>query len=276
MAHFFASDVHLRDDHPERDQRFRHFLEGLTSADSLVVAGDLCDFWMGARKSNRQLTGYPSLRALAEFRRAGGSLAILPGNHDHWLQPFYRNALGATLLVEPVDLLIEGIRIRLVHGHRLGARRLWKAGMESQAFFRAFGWLPGPFARPLDRVLIWKNERGLLADEERHLAVYRTYAASCRDFADIVVIGHVHRVVDEPGAGPRLIVLGGWQCRSSYLRIDEGGATFRVISEGSPMADCDNANATSLRPPAGSDMNDWTTPLAAAYSPPHTTLDDPR
>ena len=76
--------------------------------------------------------------------------------------------------------------------------------MESHAFFRAFGWLPGPVARRLDRLLTWKNQRGLLADEERHLRVYRDYAASCRDSADIVMIGHVHRAVDEAGESPRL------------------------------------------------------------------------
>ncbi len=278
MAHYFASDVHLREDHPERDQRFRRFVEGLSRTDSLVIVGDLCDFWMGARKSDRQLAAYPSLRSLAEFRRAGGSLTILPGNHDYWLQPFYGNVLGATLLPDPADLLVEGLRIRLAHGHLLGARRMWKAAMESRAFFRAFGLLPGPFARPLDRVLCWKNERGLLADEERHLAVYRTYAASCRGVADLLVIGHVHRAVDEPGAGARLIVLGGWQHRSSYLRIDESEAIFRVIPDGKTTAGRDDANASSTAsgPLAESDTNAWTTHLAAASGSPRMTLDDPR
>lgn len=280
MAHYLVSDVHLREDHPERDARFRRFLEGLTPADSLVIGGDLCDFWMGARKSACRLAEYPSLQALTEFRRAGGSLAILPGNHDHWLQPFYRDTMGATLLQEPVDLVVEGLRLRLVHGHRLGARRLWKAGMESHAFFRAFGLLPGPFARPLDRVLIWKNERGLLHDEERHLAVYRTYAASCRDVADLVIIGHVHRAVDEADSRshPRLIVLGGWQYRSSYLCIDEAGAAFRVIPDGPTTAEqaATDTPAPGLPAASSSGTNARTIPLAAACGPPRTTLDDPR
>jgi UDP-2,3-diacylglucosamine hydrolase len=165
-----------------------------------------------------------------------------------------------------------------VHGHLLGARRSWKAAMESHAFFRAFGLLPGPFARPLDRVLIWKNERGLLADEERHLAVYRTYAASCRAVADLVVIGHVHRAVDEAPSRPRLIVLGGWQHRSSYLRIDEGGATFRVIPDGESTTNRINAEAPASGPPAGSDSgtNLWTNSTAVACAPTRTTLDNPR
>jgi UDP-2,3-diacylglucosamine hydrolase len=230
VAHYFASDVHLREDRPKRDARFRSWLGGLKSSDALFIVGDLCDFWMGSRESQRRLAEYPSLRELAEFRRRGGSLAVMPGNHDFWLCPFYQHALGAEIIEEPADRMIYGLRVRMVHGHRLGARRLWKAGMESRAFFRSFGWLPGPIARPLDRVLTWRNERGLGEDEERHLRVFRAYASSCRDMADLVVIGHVHRPVDEAGtAGPRMIVLGGWQSRSSYLKIDESGASFHVV-----------------------------------------------
>ncbi len=178
MAHYFASDVHLREDHPERDRRFRDWLGQVSSADDLVIVGDLCDFWMGARSSAKRLAAYPSLKVLADFRRGGGSLAIMPGNHDDWLCPFYERELGARIITEPHDMTVHGLRLRLVHGHRLGARRLWKAAMESRAFFRAFGWIPGPIARELDRVLAWKNQRGLLDDEERHLKVYRQYAAS--------------------------------------------------------------------------------------------------
>src|SRR5262249_12684082 len=139
----------------------------------------------------------PSLGALAEFRRQGGSLAILPGNHDAWLCSFYTRELGAGILTEPYDLTIHGLRVRLVHGHLLDARQFWKAWMESHAFFRLFGLLPGPIASGLDQLLTWKNQRGLLADEERHLRLFRTYAGACRDSVDLFVVGHVHRAVDE-------------------------------------------------------------------------------
>ena len=60
------------DDRPERDRRFRAWLDGLTPDDALVIVGDLCDFWMAARQGERRLAGYPSLQALADFRRRGG------------------------------------------------------------------------------------------------------------------------------------------------------------------------------------------------------------
>ncbi len=249
MAHYFASDVHLRFDHPERDRRFAAFLTRLIQGDALWIVGDLCDFWMGARYSAAELLRCESLRALAQFRQGGGALAIMAGNHDTWLGPFYADYLGAALIAEPYDLESFGLRIRVVHGHLLGARRPWKAWMKSRAFFEAFHRLPRPIAAQLDRALSCRNERQLDADEERHLRVFRGYTAACRGSADLVVIGHVHRAVDEPCPSPRMIVLGGWQHRSSYLKVDASGAGFHVeddlshgaarrLQAGSPSPTC--------------------------------------
>jgi UDP-2,3-diacylglucosamine hydrolase len=228
VAHYFASDVHLRFDQPDRDRRFSRWLDRLGRDDELVIGGDLCDFWMGARSTEDELLKCASLGALAEFQRQGGVLRIMPGNHDAWLCPFYERRLGAQIITEPYDTNIHGLRIRLVHGHLLGARRRWKSWMESRAFFDAFNWVPGPLASMLDHVLEWRNDRGLEADEARHLRRYREYAAECQGNADIVVVGHVHRPVDEPESHPRLVVLGGWQHRASYLKTDDSGATFHI------------------------------------------------
>ena len=132
MAHYFASDVHLRFDQPDQDRRFRAWLSGLTPEDSLVIAGDLCDFWMAARLGERDLLRSESLRALASFRRRGGALAIMPGNHDAWLCPFYENALGALVISEPYDLTIHGLRFRVVHGHLLGRGGPGNTGLKAR------------------------------------------------------------------------------------------------------------------------------------------------
>jgi UDP-2,3-diacylglucosamine hydrolase len=245
VAHYFASDIHLRFDRPDRDRRFHSWLSRLNRDDSLVIVGDLCDFWMGSRRRDFDLNRCQSLRALAEFRRQGSSLAIMAGNHDAWLCPFYQDELGAQILTEPHDMTLHDLRIRLVHGHLLGARRPWKALMESRAFFEGFGYVPGPIARVMDRVLAWRNERGLEADEERHLRVYRAYAAAHRGSADLVVIGHVHRPVDDVTSVPRLIVLGGWQHRTCYLKIDSAGASVHVERDG---AESSGATVSSHHP----------------------------
>jgi UDP-2,3-diacylglucosamine hydrolase len=228
VPYYFVSDIHLRNDRPDRDRRFLAWLRRLTPADNLVIAGDLCDFWMGARRAWDNPLASKSLQSVAQFSRQGGALAIMPGNHDEWLCPYYETELGARIIAQPFDMTVHGLRLRLVHGHLLGARRAWKSWMESRAFFNAFAHVPRPVARRLDQILAWRNLRGLEADEARHLRVYRQYREHCRGSVDIVLFGHVHRPVDETDHGLRLIVLGGWQHRSSYLKIDETGATFYI------------------------------------------------
>jgi UDP-2,3-diacylglucosamine hydrolase len=245
VAHYFASDVHLRLDCPERDRRFGQWIARLGADDELTIGGDLCDFWMAARPTGQNLSGCASLRALANYRQSGGTLRIMPGNHDLWLCPLFERELGAEIITEPYDVTIHGLRIRLVHGHLLGARRRWKSWMESRAFFDAFGHFPSPVARALDFALAWRNERGLLADEERHLRSYRRYADGYAGTVDIVVVGHVHRAVDLAETSPRLIVLGGWQRRTSYLRVDESGATFHVEHDDT-TGQCATAAAAAL------------------------------
>ena len=66
----------------------------------------------------------------------------MPGNHDAWLCPFYQSELGAQIVPDPYELTIYGLRLHVVHGHLLGARRAWKALMESHAFFAGFGRVP--------------------------------------------------------------------------------------------------------------------------------------
>ncbi|MDR3637325.1 MAG: metallophosphoesterase family protein [Isosphaeraceae bacterium] len=227
MPVFFTSDVHLRLDRPERATRFARWVDCLAGSDTLWVVGDLCDFWAAARQRDSQTEGCPGLRSLAHFRARGGALHIIAGNHDLWMGPLYERVLGVPFVPEPVDIVVQGLRVRLVHGHLLGARRLWKAWMESRTFFRGYAGLPAALARPLDGLLEQTNQHGRLASEERHLEVFRRYAAEQSAESDLVVIGHVHRPVEELRGGYHLIVLGGWHDRANYLRIDEAGATLR-------------------------------------------------
>src|SRR5262249_7319718 len=130
---------------------------------------------------------------------------------------------------EPLELTSHGSRLHLVHGHRLGARPLWKAGMESRAFLHGFRGLPGAAARRLDGLLDRTNDRGRSAAEERTLACFRRHAAAPAARAALALSAHAPRPADAPaGPAPRLIVLGGWHLGSSYLRVDDGGARFVV------------------------------------------------
>jgi UDP-2,3-diacylglucosamine hydrolase len=225
---YFASDMHLRLDRPDRGRRLARWVDGLNPDDSLYLVGDICDFWFASRQRRGDPLACEGLRALAGFRSRGGALTVLLGNHDLWLGPFYQEALGATLAAEPLLVEAHGKRLYLVHGHRTGGRQPWKTVMESRAFLEAFELLPVPLAASLNRLLDGSNERGRERDEARLLSIFRQHLANAAPPVDIAVFGHIHTPQDDTSSHPRLVVLGGWHTGSCYLRLDDSGATHVV------------------------------------------------
>jgi len=228
MPTYFASDVHLRLDHPDRGARFGRWVDALRPDDTLTIVGDLCDFWFAARQRRADPMSCRGLRALADFSTRGGALTILLGNHDAWLGPFYERVLGAVLATEPLEVSAGGLRLHLVHGHRVGARPPWKGIMESRAFLTAFGMTPEPAARLLNVRLDFVNELHRAEATLRHLRRYRGYANALSPPPDLVVFGHVHALVDDDTHAPRTVVLGSWLLGGSYLRVDDQGARLVV------------------------------------------------
>ena len=78
MSFYLASDVHLRMDCPDRGRRLSSWVSGLSDADSVLIAGDLCDFWMGARSSESELMNCDGLRALAARATTAAVRAAVP------------------------------------------------------------------------------------------------------------------------------------------------------------------------------------------------------
>jgi UDP-2,3-diacylglucosamine hydrolase len=225
---YFVSDVHLRLDRPGRARRFAQWVESLSPADPVTIVGDLCDFWFASRQRRADPMACAGLKALKGFAEQGGSITIMPGNHDVWLGPFYEKALGARFVGEPLEVQAFGLRVHLVHGHLLGARGRWKAALESRVFLRAFELVPGRLAHGLEARLEQSDARWRAESDRRHLEVYRCYADKLVDSADVVVFGHIHRPCDDPSRKPRLFVLGGWRSGESYLKIDESGPILVV------------------------------------------------
>ncbi len=231
MAIYILSDVHMRLDRPERGQRLARMVARLEPSDRLIIAGDLVDFWYASRQRSLSRPSTEGLEALSAFRQRGGSITLLPGNHDGRLENVYRRRLGIGFQGPLLDLVEDGLRVRVMHGHRVGVRSLLKAGMESGAFLHAFGATPRPIASRLDRMLNASNDRERDVVDQKHLGRFRTYADQNRELADLFVFGHVHRVVDQAGP-PRMIVLGGWHEQSSFLRIDNQGPRLLVEQDG--------------------------------------------
>jgi UDP-2,3-diacylglucosamine hydrolase len=153
----------------------------------------------------------------------------LPGNHDAWLGPFYERSLGARFVREgQIEREHAGLRLLATHGHTFGARTVWKHAMESRAFLHAFGALPRPIASGFDRLLDHSNAAEKSWRDAQYLDLFRRRAAELRDRYDLVVLGHIHQASDFSDMRPRVVVLGDWKRRASYLVVDDASARFVV------------------------------------------------
>jgi len=227
VAFHFASDVHLRLDRPDRGTRFAGWVESLGTGDTIVIVGDLCDFWFASRQRYGDARRCDGLAALIRHREAGGRVRIVLGNHDATLGRFYHDRLGAEVVAGTSDAFeAHGLRVRVAHGHCVGARNPLKGVMETDAFRRAFSLLPGPVARGLETSLDRSNDVHRAASDARHIANFRDIADSLNGTADLVVFGHAHVALDERRGASRLIILGDWLDGESSLRLDDRGATL--------------------------------------------------
>jgi UDP-2,3-diacylglucosamine hydrolase len=226
---YFASDIHLRPDRPERGWRFARWLESLGTDDSLTIVGDLCDFWFASRFRPWKISACEGLSALSRFIKRGASVLVITGNHDAWMSSFYEQQLGARVGEAAQTIETEGLRIHITHGHHLGGRSVWKQGMESRLFLKLFRIIPGACARGLEGLLSLANERTREASDLRHLSRFRRYANTLKETADLAVFGHIHGAYDDRTTVPRMIVLGTWLEGLSYLKVDATGA--RLVTE---------------------------------------------
>ncbi len=225
MAHFVISDIHLRLDEPERCSRFVKFVDGLAGSDTLIVVGDLYDFWFVSRQRDRW-SECVGRKALVSFRHRGGHLRVLSGNHDSALQSFVAEEIGVPFELEPVNLDLDGTRFHLTHGHLVGHRVRWKSFMESRTFLQLFSRVPDFVAKYCDEALRSLNNKRFAEQNLAQLMILRDFVQCHQELADVFVFGHIHDRIHEAIGDAELFVLGDWIEGQSYLVVDDGQYSF--------------------------------------------------
>ncbi len=229
---YLVSDVHLGAVPAEREAAFRRWLlDAGRNAASLVINGDLFDFWFEygsvVPRGHARILG-----ALAEVVDGGTPVLFMGGNHDWWGGSFLEEEIGVTFLRDPVVTELAGYRTFLAHGDGLGkgdlGYRLLRLTLRGRFTRWAFRWLhPDLGARVASRVS--KTELrgdGPTEDEKGRARALEAWAVEKlreEPDLDLVVLGHTHipraREV-EPG---RWYVNGGdWVMHRSYVVLREG------------------------------------------------------
>jgi len=234
---FFLADAHLGAEPPERERdraaRLHAFLESLPGrAASLVIAGDLFDFWFEYRTAIPK-RHFATLLALRRLREAGIPITYMNGNHDFYLGRFLAEEVGVVTHDGPLTLTAQGRRIWVHHGDGLiggdlGYRML-KRVLRNPASIALYRWLHPDFGIPLAH---WVSGSSRHARDPGKFPVDRLWnEVAKRRFAegfDGVVIGHFHLAIDRREEGHQLIVLGDWIGQFTYAVLRGGELSLQT------------------------------------------------
>ena len=217
----FISDLHLAENTPRGFAAWRDYLLH-TSADAVVILGDLFEAWVGddARHEGFEFRGAAVLTEAAALR----CVAFMVGNRDFLLGDEMLAACGVLALPDPTVLSAFGERVLLSHGDA------WCiADVDYQAFRRQVrdpAWQAQVRARPLAerrelaRAMRCESERKSAQHRGEWFDVDRATALQWMAEADAptLVHGHTHRPATEALA-PGFVrhVLSDWE-------LDHGGA----------------------------------------------------
>ncbi len=229
----FVSDLHLSPARPAIVERFRRFLrEEARAAAALYILGDLLEHWIGDDDAegsfNREL-----FARVAELVRAGVPVFLMHGNRDFLVSARAAALAGMTLLPDPVERELFGVRTLLMHGDTLCTDDVryqrYRSWVRRPGLIRAFLALPRGV-----REAIGGGMKRVSAGEKRVKAPAimdvneRAVAAALRAHGyPRLIHGHTHRparhvhVVD--GHACERWVLADWYEQASYLRCDAQG-----------------------------------------------------
>lgn len=237
-AHYFISDAHLGADDAKleapREARLHAFLDSLAGrAASLVIAGDLFDFWFEYRTAIPR-RAFATLTRLRALRDAGVDITYLNGNHDFWLGRFLEETVGVRTHDGPLTLERDGRRLWIHHGDGLiggdHGYRVLKRVIRHPVSIGLYQWVHPDLGIPLARrVSHWsrgsRDERPLEPETLwRQIALPRF-----ADGFDTVMIGHFHHPFERRDEqGRTFFVLGDWIRHFTYVVLDGGELRLEV------------------------------------------------
>lgn len=227
---YFASDFHLgAPDKVASRQREKCIVEWLKSIQSdcseLYLMGDVFDFWF--EYASVIPKGFVRLQGqLAAMADAGIRISFFKGNHDMWVNDYFTEEIGLSIISDELIIERDGKRFYMHHGDGLGPgdkkykflRKVFRNSFCQWLFsvlppriglFVANGW------SGKSRIASNKKEE-FLGNDQEWLAVYAKDILRSQHF-DYFIFGHRHLPLDiDLGNGSRYINLGEWINYRSY------------------------------------------------------------
>ena len=222
---YLISDAHLGAAPPRVERQVLDFLRAMRGkAASLVVNGDLFDFWFEWRTVVPR-SSVRVLAALADLKEAGTEILWIAGNHDCWGGDVLRDDFGLTYHVGPWEGELAGWRTRLDHGDGLREvedrkyRRL-RTVLRHPLSVRLFRYLPPDVASRLASGSSHASRTYRARDGGAGLRSVAMRALTESPPLDLVVYGHSHVAALEraPGGGVYANA-GSWLDAPTFLKL---------------------------------------------------------
>jgi len=229
---FITSDIHLGAVPDRTEHAFLQFIDHVgTSGRSLLLVGDLFDFWFEYR-SVVPGRHFRVLAALSGLVRSGIPVTLVGGNHDAWGGRFLREEIGLDFRTGSFTMEFGGRPALVAHGDGLGRGdlryRVLKSFLRSRFTIGAFRAIHPDLGIRIARAVTRTEAR--LDNDPRVLGRARfieewARARLAEDAALAwVICGHAHvPALIEVEPGRFYINAGDWLTHFSYVTIDAEG-----------------------------------------------------
>ncbi|MFO7578308.1 MAG: UDP-2,3-diacylglucosamine diphosphatase [Pelovirga sp.] len=236
MKAIFLSDAHLRDPQDENYRLLLELLERQENLDALFLLGDIFEFWLGYE--HLVFAAYvPLLERLRRLSQRGTRLYFVEGNHDFQLGPYFRDTLGCHIITSQQNIDWDGLNIHLCHGDLVHPTRgyLWLRRLWRSRLIKILAGIVHP--DPVWRFGVWlsdKSQKKRVPQGRRDPTPWLLDYARRPDLGgvDLLVCGHFHHPLDISTGQLRIIALGDWLSRSTFMQLDNGKISVTSYADG--------------------------------------------
>ncbi len=203
---YIASDQHFgipnHQDSLLREKKFVQWLDIVKKdAEAIFLLGDLFDFWFEYKKVVPK--GFIRvLGKLAEIRDSGIPIYFFVGNHDLWMNDYFKKELNIPIYRAPKEFVINSKNFLIGHGDGLGPgdrgyKRMKKVFTNSFSKW-LYRWLHpdlgirlGEYLSTKNKLISGEEDIKFLGEENEWLAQYCKRKLETKHY-DYFVFGHRH------------------------------------------------------------------------------------
>ena len=238
---YFASDNHLgapsNKESRIREKKFVKWLDIIKEdAEIIFLLGDLFDFWFEYKHSVPK--GFTrTLGKLAELSDQGIKIYFFVGNHDYWMNDYFKKELGIKVFKKPEVFVFNSKTFFIGHGDGLGpgdkGYKRMKLILSNPFFIWLFRLIHPDIGISLGKYFSQKNklisgEKDVdFKGEDNEWLIRYSKKKLTEDHIDYFIFGHRHfPIVHQLKSKSKYINLGDWITHFTFGVFD--GKTFNL------------------------------------------------